>query len=90
MSQVGLLKENSLGRRKGQKGDVLQTLQKPTSYLLQRVPSSSIFNQISSVKMYFRDFTQRELFAIKSSHTHAKIFDLFIKRTRLKNGRYIL
>ncbi|KFP18859.1 hypothetical protein Z169_10157, partial [Egretta garzetta] len=78
VSQAGLLKENILGRGKGQEGNVTTNLAELSIYLLLRVQSSSIFNQSSSVKMYFRDFMQRELFAIKSSHTHthAKIFDL--------------
>ncbi|KFO94742.1 hypothetical protein N320_02841, partial [Buceros rhinoceros silvestris] len=72
VNQEGLLKENILGRGKGREGNVLQTLQNCLCiYLLLRVQSSSIFNQSSSVKKYFRDFMQRELFVIKSSHTHA-------------------
>lgn len=56
--------------REGKGGKCTTNLAELAIYLLLRVQSSSIFNQSYSVKMYFRDFMQRELFVIKSSHTH--------------------
>ncbi|KFQ99297.1 hypothetical protein N306_14721, partial [Opisthocomus hoazin] len=66
VSQAGLLRENIL-EREGAGGKCTTNLAEFSIYLLLRVQSSS--NKSSSDKMYFRDFMQRELFVIKSSHT---------------------
>jgi len=66
VSQAGLLRENIL-EREGAGGKCTTNLAEFSIYLLLRVQSSS--NESSSDKMYFRDFMQRELFVIKSSHT---------------------
>lgn len=71
VSQVGLLREH-FWEREGAGGKCTTNLAEPSSDLLLRVPSSSIFMKSSLVKMYFRDFMQRELFVIKSSHTHTR------------------
>lgn len=65
-----LIKREHSGERDGVGGKCTTNLAELAIYLLLRVQSSSIFNQSYSVKMYFRDFMQRELFVIKSSHTH--------------------
>lgn len=67
-----LIKREHSVEREGAGRKCTTNLAELSIYLLLRVQSSSIFNQSSSVKMYFRDFMQRELFVIKSSHTHTR------------------
>ncbi|KFZ56225.1 hypothetical protein N338_08438, partial [Podiceps cristatus] len=72
VSQAGLLKREHSGEREGAGGKCTTNVAEFSINFLLRVQSFSIFNQCSSVKMYFRDFMQRELFVIKSSHTHTR------------------